>query len=280
MAGQKLTAVPGTWFAAPDEWGRDPAYASGAASFDVASLFIPGGVGVGAKAGGVAGHVGVAGARTGRLLEEAGTAGRWTGKLGEIPAKAHAALTGVSVRAWENTVKPALDNLAGALNRLDEATATVRVADGVAAGGHGPFAGAADTVYSMVDRVDQSLQPGMKASPLEAALEPPAGTPNAPVPHPAGDLGGNLRELPGRSPEHQPAVGDTDGGSGEWFEPGGRNHHGVPDQRFATGVTATGPKGYLLEYRIDYTDRVGTPKVVELTDTSGEAIRPWKFFRK
>lgn len=118
MAGQKLTAVPGTWFAAPDEWGRDPAYASGAASFDVASLFIPGGVGVGAKAGGVAGHVGVAGARTGRLLEEAGTAGRWTGKLGEIPAKAHAALTGVSVRAWENTVKPALDNLAGALNRF------------------------------------------------------------------------------------------------------------------------------------------------------------------
>lgn len=106
-----------------DEWGRDPAYASGAVSFDVAGLFIPGGVGVGAKVGGVAGHAGVAGARTGRLLGEAGTAGRWAGKLGEIPAKAHAALNGVSVRAWENTVRPALDNLAGALSRLDEGTA-------------------------------------------------------------------------------------------------------------------------------------------------------------
>lgn len=198
-----------------DEWGRDPAYASGAVSFDVASLFIPGGVGVGAKAGGVAGHAGVAGARTGRLLEEAGTAGRWTGKLGEIPVKAHAALNGVSVRAWDNTVRPALNNLAGALNRLDEGTATVRVADGVAAAGHSPFAGAADTVHSMVDRVDQSLQAGAKTAPLDAVREAPTpvGTPETPVPHPAADLSG-LRELPGRAPEHQPKVGDIDGGAG------------------------------------------------------------------
>lgn len=66
----------------------------------------------------------------------------------------------------------------------------------MAAGGHGPFAGAADTVYSMVDRVDQSLQPGMKASPLEAALEPPAGTPNAPVPHRQAILAGTCESCP------------------------------------------------------------------------------------
>jgi hypothetical protein len=70
-----------------DEWGRDPAYASGAVSFDVASLFVPGGAGVGAKAGGVAGHAGVAGARTGRVLEEATTAGRLTGKIGRASRK-------------------------------------------------------------------------------------------------------------------------------------------------------------------------------------------------
>jgi hypothetical protein len=197
-----------------DEWGRDPAYASGAASFDVASLFVPGGAGVGAKAGGLAGHAGVAGARTGRLLEEAGTAGRWAGKLGELPAKTQAALNGVSVRAWENTVRPALDNLAGALNRVDDGTATVRIADGVAAGGHGPFAGAADRLYSIVDRVDHSLQAGNKASPLEAALEPPAGATSRGTVHgPIVDHSGGLRELPGRAPEHQPVIGETDGGS-------------------------------------------------------------------
>ncbi|RAX45808.1 hypothetical protein DQ354_07965 [Arthrobacter sp. AQ5-06] len=137
-----------------DELGRNPAYAAGATTFDVASLIAPGGIGIGAKAGGVAGHAGVAGARTGHLLEEAGTAARWTGKLGELPAKASAAMTGVSVRAWENTIRPALDNLAGALNRLDEGTATVRVADGVAAGARGPHAGAADTLYRIVDHTE------------------------------------------------------------------------------------------------------------------------------
>jgi hypothetical protein len=121
------------------------------------------------------------------------------------------------VRAWENTVRPALDNLAGALNRLDEGTATVRVADGVTAAGHGPFAGAADTVYSVIDRVDQSMQAEAKATPLDAVREAPApaGTPNTPVRDTAVDLAGNPRELPGRAPEDHPTTGDADGGSGK-----------------------------------------------------------------
>ncbi|MFJ4026600.1 MULTISPECIES: hypothetical protein [unclassified Paenarthrobacter] len=68
--------------------------------------------------------------------------------------------------------------------------------------------------------------------------------------------------LPGRHPDLQTTIGDTDGSPGTWQEPAGRSPNGAPDQAFATGVTATGPKGNASEYVTDYITATGEKKSI------------------
>ncbi|MFK0009869.1 hypothetical protein ACIQTZ_22730, partial [Paenarthrobacter sp. NPDC090520] len=102
------------------------------------------------------------------------------------------------------------------------------------------------------------------ASPAPAAEHaPPTASPAKP-PGPPGTYDQRLGDqtLPGRHPDLQPTIGDTDGGPGVWAEPLARNSQGVPDQTFATGVTATGPRGNLLEYVTDYITATGEKKSI------------------
>jgi hypothetical protein len=70
----------------------------------------------------------------------------WQGIWERSPRGPGKRLTGVGARARESTV---MHNLAGALNRLDEGTAAVRVADGVTAGVH--CTGATGRLFILVD---------------------------------------------------------------------------------------------------------------------------------
>ncbi|MFK0009786.1 hypothetical protein ACIQTZ_22315, partial [Paenarthrobacter sp. NPDC090520] len=102
------------------------------------------------------------------------------------------------------------------------------------------------------------------ASPAPAAEHaPPTASPAKP-PGPPGTYDQRLGDqtLPGRHPDLQPTIGDTDGGPGTWQEPPGRSPNGAPDQTFATGVTATGPKGNALEYVTDYITAAGEKKSI------------------
>lgn len=86
--------------------------------------------------------------------------------------------------------------------------------------------------------------------------------------------------LPGRHPDLQPTIGDTDGGPGIWQEPGGRNDKGVADQIFGTGITATGPQGYLLEYMINYVKANGSPGRVEFDGHLWRGHPPTEVFQE
>ncbi|MFJ4030262.1 hypothetical protein ACIPWF_23145, partial [Paenarthrobacter sp. NPDC089989] len=102
------------------------------------------------------------------------------------------------------------------------------------------------------------------AAPHEAAEHAPHTAPPTKPPGPSGTYDQRLGDptLPGRHPDLQPTIGDTDGGPGTWQEPAGRSPNGVPDQMFATGVTATGPEGNALEYVTDYITATGEKKSI------------------
>ena len=102
-------------------------------------------------------------------------------------------------------------------------------------------------------QAEPSAKPAGPSEASEHAPEPP--TPMK-APGPAGTYDQRLGDhtLPGRHPDLQPTIGDTDGGPGVWAEPAGRSPNGVADQTFATGVTATGPKGNPLEYFVVHHD--------------------------
>ncbi|BCW62164.1 restriction endonuclease fold toxin 5 domain-containing protein [Arthrobacter sp. StoSoilB22] len=233
-----------------DEWGTNPGYAIGATTFDVGSMFI-GGTGLGIKGASLGGKLG---AETAALTKAAtlskGTTsitGATRSVLGEATAAVAAKLTQARTAIWDHGIGTALNKLDTGLAKLNQTL-------------NGPqpaYAGAPHQLPTPVPetawlaKVDETSAAGAKAKP---APEPFPRIVDQTLGDPA---------LPGRHPDLQPAIGDTDGGPGSWQEPGGRNDKGVPDQIFGTGVTATGPKGYLLEYFIDYVKADGSVGKVE-----------------
>ncbi|MFF2317387.1 hypothetical protein ACFVTE_14065 [Arthrobacter sp. NPDC058097] len=221
-----------------DEWGKDPWYAGGAVTFDVASLFV-GGSGAGLKAGTLAG-------KAGRLTEGAadlskaasGLTTATRGALSEATAAVASKLGKARIAVWNQ-------GIGDALRKLDEGLAKA----GQSIGGLSPEPSIAG-IHKGVPDVNGSgtwLAHTESRTVSSERVTPPSAlpdmTPRA-VDHTLGDA-----TLPGRHPDLQPVIGDTDGGVGRWEEPtGGRSLNGVPDQIFGTGVETVGPNGKLLEY--------------------------------
>ncbi|MFC8038889.1 hypothetical protein ACFUOZ_06000 [Paenarthrobacter sp. NPDC057355] len=230
-----------------DEWGTDPWHAAGATTFDVASL-LAGGTGAGLKAGSISSKAAAAGEKALVLSKSAAElTGAARAALGETTAAVTAKLAKARTALWNNGIGAALEKLDTGLAKLNQTLDGPQPAH--AGIPHQTPTPAAETPW--LAKVDETSAAGAKAQPAPE-----------PVPsifdHTLGD-----HSLPGRHPDLQPTIGDTDGGPGTWAEPGGRNDKGVPDQIFGTGVTATGPKGYLLEYVVDYIKSDGSVGKVE-----------------
>ncbi|PRB36058.1 hypothetical protein, partial [Arthrobacter sp. MYb51] len=167
--------------------------------------------------------------------------------LGETATAITAKLTQARVAIWDHGVGTALDKLDTGLAKLNQTL-------------NGPqpaYAGIPHQLPTPVPetpwlaKIDETSAAGAKSQPA------PQHAPRI-VDQTLGDPA-----LPGRHPDLQPAIGDTDGGPGSWQEPGGRNDKGVADQIFGTGITATGPQGYLLEYMVDHVKADGSMGKVE-----------------
>ncbi|MDO6146377.1 hypothetical protein, partial [Paenarthrobacter aurescens] len=219
-----------------DEWGTDPAYALGATTFDVGSMFI-GGTGAGLKAGSLGGKLGTEAAALTKAatLSKATTSitGTTRNLLGETTAAITAKLTQARVAIWDNGIGTALDKLDNGLTKLNQTL-------------NGP-----PPAYS---RIPHQLPTPVPETPWLAKVDQTsaAGAKAKPAPEPFPSISDQTLgdpSLPGRHPDLQPTIGDTDGGPGIWQEPtGGRSKNGVPDQIFGTGVDSVGPKGKLVEY--------------------------------
>ena len=129
-------------------------------------------------------------------------------------------------------------------------------------------------------QAEPSAKPAGPSEASEHAPEPP--TPMK-APGPAGTYDQRLGDhtLPGRHPDLQPTIGDTDGGPGVWKEPDmPRSQNGVPDQTFATGVTATGRRGNLLEYVMDYISATGEKKSIDFDGHLWRGRPPIQIFQE
>ncbi|MFJ4169713.1 hypothetical protein ACIPY3_09395 [Paenarthrobacter sp. NPDC089714] len=120
-----------------------------------------------------------------------------------------------------------------------------------------------------------------ESPPPAAEHAPPTASPAKP-PGPPGTYDQRLGDhtLPGRHPDLQPTIGDTDGGPGTWQEPVARNSHGVSDQIFATGVTSTGPKGNLLEYVMNSISARGDKKSIAFDGHLWRGRPPLEIFQE
>jgi hypothetical protein len=216
-----------------EDWGTDPWHAAGATTFDVGSMFI-GGTGAGLKAGTLGSRLTATGEEAVTLSKAAtGLTGAARTALGETSTAIAAQLAKARVAIWDNGVNTALNKLDNGLAKLNQTL-------------NGPqpaYAGIPDQLPTPVPetpwlaKVDQTGAAGAKAQP---APEPAPSVVDQTLGNPS---------LPGRHPDLQPTIGDTDGGPGIWQEPtGGRSKNGVPDQIFGTGVDIIGPKGKLVEY--------------------------------
>jgi hypothetical protein len=230
-----------------EDWGTDPWHAAGATTFDVGSMFI-GGTGAGLKAGTLGSRLTATGEEAVTLSKAAtGLTGAARTALGETSTAIAAQLAKARVAIWDNGVNTALDKLDNGLAKLNQTL-------------NGPqpaYAGIPDQLPTPVPetpwlaKVDQTGAAGAKAQP---APEPAPSVVDQTLGNPS---------LPGRHPDLQPTIGDTDGGPGVWGEPLGRNDKGVADQISGTGVTATGHKGLLLEYFVDFIKADGSVGKVE-----------------
>jgi|GEM_PF-4479766 len=261
-----------------DEWGTDPAYALGATTFDVGSMFI-GGTGIGIKGASLGGKLGAETAALTRAatLSKATTSitGATRTLLGETTAAITAKLTQARVAIWNNGIGTALNTLDNGLTKLNHTL-------------NGPQPAYAGIPHHLptptpetpwLAKIDETSAAGAKARP---APEPVPSIVDQTLGDPA---------LPGRHPDLQPTIGETDGGPGNWQEPtGGRSKNGVPDQIFGTGVDIVGPQGKLLEYvvtedniRVEFDGHLwrGHPPVEVFQEVKGNySYLEKRFFKK
>ncbi|MFE4194699.1 hypothetical protein ACFRJ9_02445 [Paenarthrobacter sp. NPDC056912] len=247
-----------------DDWATDPWHAAGATGFDVASL-LAGGTGAGIKAGSTAGKLG---AETAALSKAAtGLTGAARTALSETTAAVTAKLAQARTAIWNDGIGNALDKLDTGLAKLNHTL-----------NGHGSQPAPAG--------IPHQLPTPATETPWLAKVDKTggAGAKTLPAPEPGPSIFDQTLgdpSLPGRHPDHQPTIGDTDGGPGSWQEPiGGRSKNGVADQIFGTGVAATGPKGYLLEYIVDYVQPGGMHTTVDFDGHLWRGHPPTEVFQE
>lgn len=218
-----------------DEWGTNPGYAIGATTFDVGSMFI-GGTGLGIKGASLGGKLGAETAaltKSATLSKATSITGATRTVLGEATAAVTAKLTQARTAIWDHGIGTALNKLDNGLAKLNQTLNGPQPAH--AGAPHQLPTPVPETAW--LAKVDETSAAGAKAQPAPD-----------PVPSISDQTLGDP-SLPGRHPDLQPTIGDTDGGPGSWQEPtGGRSKNGVADQIFGTGVDSVGPKGKLVEY--------------------------------